>query len=107
MPTSATHMKDMSELLGLTGLKGTERDDMLVRIGGLVIESVFLRVVGGMSDEESLAFSNFSTTNPSPEQMYEYLQSKVPELEDIWNEEAEAFREECLRVLERQGTMVS
>ena len=107
MQNPTTHMTDMSELLGLTGLEGTERDDMLERIGSLVIESVFLRVVAGMSDEDSLAFSRFTATGPAPESMYEYLADKVPELEEIWIEEVDAFREECVRVLTRQGTMVS
>lgn len=105
MPNSTTQLKDISNILGLTGLLGAERDDMLERIGTLVIESVFLRVVAGFSDEEALAFSTFADTNPSPERMYEYLAGKVPELEVIWNEEVDAFREECFRVLERQHTL--
>ncbi len=104
MTTSTTH--SVEELLGLSGLEGRERDDMLERIGTLVMESVFLRVVAGLSDAESLAFGEFADTNPSPEVMYEYLEKIVPEIEDIWKEEVEAFRGECIAVLERQGTLI-
>jgi len=104
MTTTTTH--SVEELLGLSGLEGSERDDMLERISSLVMESVFLRVVAGLSDEESVAFGEFADTNPSPEAMYEYLAKIVPEIEEIWKEEVEAFRGECTAVLERQGTLV-
>ena len=105
MTTTTTH--SVEELLGLSGLEGRERDDMLERISSLVMESVFLRVVAGLSDAESLAFGEFADTNPTPEAMYEYLAKMVPEIEEIWKEEVEAFRGECVAVLERQGTLVA
>lgn len=97
--------KDISSLLGLTGLEGSERDDMLARIGSLVMESVLLRVIAGFNDEEALAFEKFAETNPEPEAMYDYMKERVPELDDIFDEEREAFREECVKVLGRQGTL--
>ena len=104
MTTTTSH--SVEELLGLGGLEGRERDDMLERIGTLVMESVFLRVVAGLSDAESVTFGEFADTNPTPEAMYEYLEKIVPDIEDIWKEEVEAFRGECAAVLERQGTLV-
>ena len=74
MTTTTTH--SVEELLGLSGLEGRERDDMLERIGALVMESVFLRVVAGLSDTESVAFGEFAETNPTPEAMHEYLANK-------------------------------
>lgn len=70
------------------------------------MESVFLRVVAGLSEAESVAFGEFADTNPTPEAMYEHLAKIIPEIEDIWKEEVEAFRGECAAVLERQGTLV-
>ncbi len=89
---------DISEIIGLSGLVGAEQEDMLERIGSLILESVMLRVIAGMSDEEASAFESFVATDPSPEQMNAYIQERVPDIDSIFEEERAAFREECIRI---------
>lgn len=89
---------DLAGVLGLAGLSGEELEVMLENIGSLIMESVLLRSIGGMTEEEAAALDSYVSTNPSPEDLYDYLTSKVPDLDTIFDEESTAFREECARI---------
>lgn len=90
---------NIENILGLSGLKGEELEDMLASIGSLIMESVILRVVAGLTDEEAAALDSYASSNPSPVELYDYMKERVPELDTLFEEESAAFREECVRIL--------
>lgn len=89
---------DLVKILGLSGLEGEELENMLSSIGSLIMESVLLRVVAGLTDEEAAALDSYATSNPSPVELYDYMKTRVPELDTLFEEESAAFREECARI---------
>lgn len=99
--------KDISELIGLSGLEGAERDEMLEQIGQIILESVMIRVMAGFTEEQAADFEAFVATDPIPELMVAKLQSLVPELDTIFEEEVIAFKKECIAVMGRSGTLES
>lgn len=105
MENEALLQKDISELLGLNGVSQAERDDMLANIGGLILESTMMRIIGGLSDEEAGKFEEFVAQDPSPDAMLNELRRIEPTIDEIVKEETIAFKVECIKVMERQGTL--
>jgi len=87
--------KELGELLGLDALDQAERDQMLEGIGELIMESVIMRAVADMTDEEAEAFAAEITKCADPEMLIEVLAARVPTIDDLIREESEAFRTAC------------
>ena len=107
MNNEALLQKDIGELLGLNGVSVAERDEMLANIGSLILESTMMRVIGGFSDEETGKFEEFVAQDPSPEAMLNELRRIEPAIDTIVKEETIAFKEECIKVMERQGAVAT
>jgi len=105
MNNEALLEKDISELLGLTGLEEAERDEMLANIGTLILESTMLRIIASLTAEETGTFEEFIALDPSPEALLNELKRIEPAIDDIVKEETIAFKHECVKVMERQGTL--
>ena len=107
MSNDALLERDISEIIGISGLPDTEREDMLANIGTLVLESAMMRIVASMTDEESHAFEAFVAQDPNPEAMLNELHRIAQDFDEIITEETVAFKRECIAVMERQGTLAS
>lgn len=98
--------KDISELIGINDAPAAERDDMLVRIGELILEAVILRVIADLSEENTAALEAYLQTDPEPEALLLKLEEFSPNIDTLFGEEVLAFKRECVAVMERQrGTL--
>ena len=96
--------KDLGEMLGLSALSTYERDAMLEGIGELIMESVITRAVADMTDEEAEAFAFDVTQCADPAALADMLAVRVPNIDTLIQEESDAFRAECMDLMERVHT---
>ncbi len=94
--------KDLTDILGMSGLDERERNEMLENLGALILEGVVLRILADMPEEEMNEFEEFLKTNPEPEALLERLKKIAPDLDTVFEEEVVAFKKECIAVTERQ-----
>lgn len=95
--------KDLGQLLGIAGMSAAEQDDTLSRIGELIMESVMIRAVSEMNDEEAAALAKDASACADAGALAELLHARVPEIDDLILEESQAFRAECIDLLSRTG----
>lgn len=93
--------KDLGQLLGIAGMSEAEQDDTLSRIGELIMESVMIRAVSEMSDEEAAALAKDTAACTDAGSLAELLHARVPNIDDLILEESQAFRAECIDLLTR------
>jgi hypothetical protein len=103
MDTTALEQKDLGELLGIAELEPAAQEDMLARIGELVMESAMVRAVSEMTDEEASALSAAVVACTDPAELADVLKARVPNIDELIAEESVAFREECIDLLSRVG----
>jgi hypothetical protein len=100
--TSLSH-KDLGYLLGIADMPAAEQDALLAGIGELIMESVMIRAVSSMSDEEASALAKDAAACTDARALAELLHARVPDIDDLILEESQAFREECINLLTKTG----
>lgn len=94
-----TQTKELIEALGLNKMSEPEQTAIITEIGDLVMESVLLRLVAEMSEEQQEALDQFMEAEPAPEVLMDHLATHHSNFATIWEEEVKAFREDALAIL--------
>ncbi|MBL7058590.1 hypothetical protein ISS03_04590 [Patescibacteria group bacterium] len=96
--------RDITKELGLDSLPEEERQKVLERIGKLIYESVMIRVVEVLDEEDQDAFASIlEEVDGDPaggDKILKFIKSKVPNIEEIVEEEVVRFKQESLDVME-------
>lgn len=85
--------------LGIDSLPEEKQREAVERLGSIVYQEVMLRVLDIMSEEDKDKFEKLIEISPDPEIMFTFIGEKVPNLEDIINEEAQKLRDEATEIL--------
>lgn len=91
--------RDISSLLGLDALSEGERQQMLAKISELIHSAVIARALMVMPKEKQDEFEKLLDGNPAPEAVAGFLQTNVPDLSTIVEEEVRRFKEESVNIL--------
>ncbi len=91
--------KNIIEILGINALPVEQQKEAMEKLGAIVYQEVMLRVLDIMSEEDKDAFEKLIEVNPDPEAMFTFLAEKVPNIDQIVTEEAQALREESAEIL--------
>jgi hypothetical protein len=99
----SAHSPDVSleQFLGLSSLDAAEQEELLVRIGELIMESVLLRAVAELDDAQALKLREDALAADTPEKLVEVLEQHVPNIDTLIEEESTAFKEECVSLISR------
>lgn len=89
--------------LGINTLPVEQQKEAMEKLGAIVYQEVMLRVLDILSDEDKDAFEKVIAANPDPENMFDFLASKVPNLDEIVNEEATKLRDESAEIMSEIG----
>jgi len=95
--------KNVVEILGINTLPVEQQKEAMERLGAIVYQEVMLRVLDIMSEEDKDLFEKLIEKNPDPEAMFTFLAEKVPNIDQIVNEEAQSLREESAEILSDIG----
>lgn len=98
----ATNFKnDLIKELGLEDLPSEEQVEIVLKIGRIIQQNIILRVLDEMKEEDKDEFDKFlGEKGDDQEAITEFLRSKIPNLDDIVNEEIEKFKTEKINFLQ-------
>jgi hypothetical protein len=72
----------MLAVLGLQNLPEAEQQELLLDMQHLIFKGSVVRMLERMSEESKEAFNTYLESNPSEDDMMEYLEQNVPEAKD-------------------------
>jgi len=93
----------ITKILDLEKLSGTEREDILIKIGSIIFQNVLARALEKISDKEQDEFEAILDKNADPEEIFEFLKSKVDDLDKIIEEEAIKFKDKASNIMSQIG----
>lgn len=83
--------------LGLDKLSEKEQEEVLLNIGRIIFQSVLIRTMEELSDKDKNEFEKILSEKQNDEgAILGFLQSKLPNLNDIVNEEVAKFKQESV-----------
>lgn len=91
--------KNLEELFHLADMSEDEKIIFLSDIGGLILESSVLRFLTESDEDTADHFSHMVDAYADKDDLHTILSDTFPMFKVILEEEAEAFREEAIRVL--------
>lgn len=95
--------KVLVEALGISSLPNDKQEEMIQQIGVLVYQGALIRSMEYMSDAEVIEFENLTNTNASPEEVFNFVKSKVENFEQIISEEAKNFISKSNSIMSQIG----
>ena len=90
---------DIIKTLGIDRLPADEQKEAIERLGAIVYQEVMLRVLDILSEEDKDEFEKLIEKTPDPEIMFTFLALKIPNFEEIVNEEALKLRKEAAEII--------
>jgi len=81
--------------LGLQDLPDEKKEQLILKIGELIQQNIILRVLDELSDKEKDEFDKVLAQEDG-EKTLAFLQSKLPNLEEIFKEEIARFKETAI-----------
>lgn len=83
--------------LGLDTLSPEDQEEAILNIGRIIFQGVLIKVMGEMSEKDKDEFEKILTEKPDDEDaILEFLKSKIPNLDEVVNEEVAKFKRESL-----------
>lgn len=83
--------------LGLDSLPEEEQKEAFLKIGEIIFSGVLSRVLDELSDEEASEFEKIISETPDDEEaVMNFMKAKVPNLDEIVNEEITKFKKESV-----------
>ncbi len=87
--------KNIIEDLGLDKLPQKDQEEMLLMIGRLIFQGVIIRVMSLLSEKDKDDFDKLLSEKIEDEEaVLKFLESRVPNLNEIINDEVASFKQE-------------
>jgi hypothetical protein len=87
--------------LGIDNLPAEEQAEVLMGISRVIYQNITLRVLDELKEEDKDEFDAFLEKNPDDQEaIYEFLKSKIPNLDEIAKEEVEKFQKDSLNIVD-------
>lgn len=103
MPTIL--QKNIIKDLGIENLPEKEQEEILLSIGRIIFQSVLIRVMDELTEKEKDKFEKILTEKQNDEKaILGFLQEKVPNLNEIVNEEVAKFKQESVDFMKKIKT---
>lgn len=86
--------------LGIDKLPADRQAKLLLKVGDVLYQAVISRVIEELSEEDREAFDRLLDEKKDDEEaVFNFLQSKLPNLDEIVNEEIAAFKKDSLETM--------
>jgi len=83
--------------LGLDTLSEKEQEEALLKIGKIIFQSILIKVIEELDDNEIDNFTELLEKNPNDEKVIlDFLQAKVPNFNELVNNEVANFKKESM-----------
>lgn len=89
--------KNIIKELGLDTLPGKEQEETLLSIGRIIFQSVLIRTMEELDENSKDEFEKILSEKPNDEEaILAFLQSKLPNLNEIVQDEVSKFKQESV-----------
>ncbi len=89
--------KNIIKELGLDKLSEKEQEETLLNIGKIIFQSVLIRTMEELDEKGKDEFEKILSEKPNDEEaIMNFLQSKLPNLNEIVNDEVSKFKQESV-----------
>ena len=89
--------KNIIKDLGLDTLPEKEQEEALLIIGKIIFQSVLIRTMEELDEKSKNEFEKILSEKPNDEEaILGFLQSKLPNLDEIVNDEVSKFKQESV-----------
>lgn len=96
--------KDLITELGLGDLSEEKKMELVIKWGNIVQKDVMMRVLTELSESDKEELDKLLVGNmDNYEEIYKFLEKKLPNLDDIVKEEIENFRQEMKDTFKQIG----
>lgn len=94
--------ENIIELFNIKELPEEKQEETINRIGGIIFQSVLMRVLPMLSEEELADYEKLLDNNVAPDELMNFFGEKVPNFLDIIAEESENFKTEAAEVFKKE-----
>ena len=91
--------KNIFETFGINEMPENEQEEAITNLGEVIFQSVLLRILPMLKEEELKQYQKLIDTNPEPDALLEFFFEKIPNFMQIVAEEAEKLRKEYAETL--------
>ncbi len=95
--------KNIVHALEIDKLPPEEQQEIIVRVGALIYQNVLMRVMETMPQADQDEFEKILDKNAGPEEIFTFLKNKVPDFEQVIDEEAIKFRDKANSIMDQIG----
>ncbi len=87
--------KTLMEELGLSDLPQDKQEEMIIKMTEVLLKRIFLETMGKLDDQGKEEYQKLvEGGNATPEQMEEFLNSKIKNYDDLVQKVLDGFKEE-------------
>jgi hypothetical protein len=94
---------NISTILNIDNLPEAEKEKILGDIGSVIFQNVLMRALEDMPEKEQTDFENLLDKNAGPEEIFDFLNSKVKDFTKIIEEEALKFKDKASNIMSQIG----
>jgi len=98
---ATTFKENLIKELGLESLPPERQMEIVLGIGRVIQQNVILRILDELPEKDKEDFDKFLKEERNEEEITKFLEKRIPNLDDIVNEEIEKFREESVDFLDK------
>jgi hypothetical protein len=80
--------------LGLEGIPDEQQKELISKMGEVILKKIFLETMDRLGDEDQEAFQKLLETEPTEEQVREFLLEKIPDYDQMTEKIAKDFMQE-------------
>lgn len=88
-------------MFNIAELPEDKQEETINRIGGIIFQSVLMRVLPMLSEEDLADYEKLLDNNVAPDELMNYFGEKVPNFLQIVAEESENFRAEAAETFKK------
>lgn len=95
--------KDLIDMFELDKLPPEKAAEMVERLGRLIFQATLVRAIPLLTEESQKEYEKLIDSDKGGEEMFKFLQEKVPDFNNIIKEESEALRLELSEGFSQAG----
>lgn len=96
MPLQDFLQKNLIEELGLQDLPEDKKEELILKIGGLIQQNILLRILNELAEKDKDEFDKV-LAEENDEKTLTFLQSKISNFDELVKEEIAKFKEEAVK----------
>ncbi len=91
--------KKLMEELGLSELPKDKQQDLIIKMTEAVLKRIFVETIDRLSEEDNKIYQEMIEKNSSPEEIDQFLKSKIENYEEMTRKAIDEFKEEMKKQL--------